>query len=105
MDATSEPGFAGPEIPGYRLLGSMSRTPMSEVYRARELDWPGRIVALKVLPTFGARPASAERFRREIRIAKELSHPNIVEPTTRARPRITAMSRCASSKAATWANC
>ncbi|HEY2700328.1 MAG TPA: serine/threonine-protein kinase [Pseudonocardiaceae bacterium] len=79
MDTTSEPGFAGPEIPGYRLLGSMSRTPMSEVYRAQELAWPGRVVALKVLPTFGARPASADRFRREIRIAKELNHPNIVE--------------------------
>ena len=52
---------------------------MSEVYRARELGAPGRVVALKVLPTFGARPSSADRFRREIRIAKELNHPNIVE--------------------------
>ncbi|HEY4021994.1 MAG TPA: serine/threonine-protein kinase [Pseudonocardiaceae bacterium] len=79
MDTTSEPGFAGPEIPGYRLLSSMSRTPMSEVYRAEEIAVPGRVVALKVLPTFGGRPASTDRFRREIRIAKELNHPNIVE--------------------------
>jgi hypothetical protein len=79
LDTTSEPGFAGPSIPGYRLLGSMSKTPMSEVFRAEETAQPGRLVALKVVPTFGARPASAQRFRTEIRIAKELNHPNIVE--------------------------
>jgi serine/threonine protein kinase len=49
---------------------------MGEVYRADDLKL-GQSVALKFLPTaFASDPAHRERFIAEVRITRQLSHPN-----------------------------
>jgi serine/threonine protein kinase len=51
---------------------------MGTVYKA-EHRLMGRLVALKIVsPELANRPAVAERFRREVRAAAQLRHPNIV---------------------------
>ena len=50
---------------------------MGEVYRAEDLKL-GQTVALKFLPRSVARTAHAlERFTREVRLARQVSHPNV----------------------------
>jgi serine/threonine protein kinase len=51
---------------------------MGEVYRADDLDL-GASVALKLLPPeIAVDPARLERFRAEVRLARQISHPNVV---------------------------
>ena len=50
---------------------------MSRVFLAEEVKL-GRKVVVKLLPPATAAGASAERFRREIRVAAQLQHPHIV---------------------------
>ncbi|MCX7626211.1 MAG: molecular chaperone DnaK [Candidatus Sumerlaeaceae bacterium] len=60
------------------ILEEINRGSMGVIYRARDkvLD---EIVALKVLNDYlAAEPTALERFKREARAAKRLSHPNIV---------------------------
>src|SRR5688572_2868169 len=61
----------------YRIVGLLGRGGMGEVYRADDLKL-GQPVALKLLPdhllTDGAALA---RFHREVRIARQVSHPNV----------------------------
>ncbi|MGC8840800.1 MAG: molecular chaperone DnaK [Candidatus Sumerlaeaceae bacterium] len=60
------------------ILSEINRGSMGVIYRARDqvLD---EIVALKVLNDYLATdPTALERFKREARAAKRLSHPNIV---------------------------
>jgi serine/threonine-protein kinase len=62
----------------YEILRPLGRGGMGAVYLAREraLD---RLVAVKVLrPDLAESPESRERFRREARIAAQLSHPGIL---------------------------
>ena len=64
--------------PVYRVLGELGAGGMGVVYRA-EHRVMGRVVALKVVARrYTASPAAAERFRREVRAAAQLGHPNIV---------------------------
>lgn len=60
-----------------RLLG---RGGMGEVWAAKHLRLPGRMVAIKVLHTLGGLlgAEALSRFRREAEIAARLAHPNIV---------------------------
>lgn len=78
-EQTRQPEFAGPAVPGYRLIGSLARTVMSEVYQAEEISGARRRVALKIVHLAGARPDRIMRFREEIRIAERLRHPHIAE--------------------------
>ena len=59
----------------YRIVGLLGRGGMGEVYRADDLEL-GQPVALKFLPG-SATPAELDRLRREVRIAREISHPNV----------------------------
>ena len=64
--------------PRYRLLRPLGRGGMGHVWLA-EHTVLRRPVALKLVrPEFLDRPEAVERFRREVRAAGNLSHPNIV---------------------------
>ena len=61
----------------YRVIGLLGRGGMGEVYRADDLKL-GQPVALKFLPKDLAGDAvRRERFFAEVRIARQVSHPNI----------------------------
>jgi WD40 repeat protein len=62
----------------YRVVRLLGEGGMGSVYEAEHLVMQ-RPVALKVVNrAYTARPAVVERFRREVRAAARLSHPNIV---------------------------
>ncbi|HEX5707906.1 MAG TPA: serine/threonine-protein kinase [Pyrinomonadaceae bacterium] len=61
----------------YRIVGLLGRGGMGEVYRADDLKL-GQPVALKFLPdSLSADAESLARFHREVRIARQISHPNV----------------------------
>jgi serine/threonine-protein kinase len=61
----------------YRIVGLIGRGGMGEVYRADDLTL-SQPVALKFLPKRVAyRPEQLERFRGEVRLARQISHPNV----------------------------
>ena len=61
----------------YRIIGLLGRGGMGEVYRADDLKL-GQPVALKFLPRALAEdPVRLERFYGEVRIARQVSHPNV----------------------------
>src|SRR5205823_10771983 len=76
----------GPEVPAglrdhprYRLLELLGRGGMGAVHKA-EHRLMERPVALKIIDReLMARPEMVERFRREVKAAARLSHPNIVQ--------------------------
>jgi serine/threonine-protein kinase len=61
----------------YRVISLVGRGGMGEVYRATDLTL-NQPVALKFLPPATAgRPDLLERFHGEVRIARQVSHPNV----------------------------
>jgi len=60
----------------YRILGLLGRGGMGEVYRAYDLILE-QSVALKFLPQANVPEAVLARFRSEVRIARQVSHPNV----------------------------
>ena len=56
----------------YRIVALLGKGGMGEVYRADDLTL-GQSVALKFLPP----GAATDRFRNEVRIARQVSHPNV----------------------------
>src|SRR5215472_16137705 len=61
----------------YRIIALLGRGGMGEVYRATDLTL-GQSVALKFLPEEAARNQRLlERFHGEVRVARQISHPNI----------------------------
>jgi serine/threonine-protein kinase len=61
----------------YRVVGLLGRGGMGEVYRADDLKL-GQPVALKFLPdALAGDPVLRERFFAEVRIARQIAHPNI----------------------------
>ena len=61
----------------YRIIGLLGRGGMGEVYRADDLKL-GQPVALKFLPRrFASEKDRLERFYAEVRIARQVSHPNV----------------------------
>jgi serine/threonine protein kinase len=74
----------GQEFLGYRILHELGQGGFGAVYRARRIQ-PGSgggeddYVAIKVLhPVHSEDPVIRHRFHREARLAKKLSHPNVV---------------------------
>ncbi len=81
--ASSDSIPAGGFTPGailaerYRIIGLLGRGGMGEVYRADDLKL-GQPVALKFLPRHLASDKDRlERFYAEVRIARQVSHPNV----------------------------
>ncbi len=65
-------------VPGYEILGEISRGGLGVVYHARQLR-PEREVALKVLlPQFAEEPEMLARFQLEARAMAVLDHPGIL---------------------------
>jgi Protein kinase domain len=61
----------------YRILGLLGKGGMGEVYRASDQRL-GQTVALKFLPeTFSRDPSMLARFYNEVRIARQVTHPNV----------------------------
>ena len=61
----------------YRIIGLLGRGGMGEVYRADDLEL-GQAVSLKFLPrALAETPGALERFRGEVRNARQISHPNV----------------------------
>src|SRR5262245_42188068 len=61
----------------YCIVHSLGRGGMGEVYRADDLLL-SQPVALKFLPPIAtANPSMLSRFRNEVRIARQISHPNV----------------------------
>jgi predicted Ser/Thr protein kinase len=61
----------------YRIIALLGRGGMGEVYRATDLAL-GQSVALKFLPAEAGRDQRLlERFHGEVRIARQVSHPNV----------------------------
>jgi predicted Ser/Thr protein kinase len=60
----------------YRIVGLLGRGGMGEVYRATDLTL-AQPVALKFLPEAGVTERILERFHAEVRIARQISHPNV----------------------------
>ena len=68
---------AGTVLAGrYRVLGLIGRGGMGEVYRAHDLIL-NQAVALKFLGRANMSEASLARFRNEVRVARQVSHPNV----------------------------
>ena len=81
--ASSSTPDEGRFVPGtlvagrYRIISLLGRGGMGEVYRATDLTL-AQPVALKFLPDTGADDQRAlERFHNEVRIARQVSHPNV----------------------------
>jgi len=73
----------GSFIPGtivaerYRVVGLLGKGGMGEVYRADDLKL-GQTVALKFLPDeWAGDPQRRERFHHEVRMARQVAHPNL----------------------------
>jgi hypothetical protein len=68
---------AGTVLAGrYRIMGLLGRGGMGEVYRAYDLIL-NQAVALKFLSGVALNEAAHARFRNEVRIARQVSHPNV----------------------------
>ncbi|PWU08116.1 MAG: hypothetical protein C5B51_08425 [Terriglobia bacterium] len=81
--SSSQAADEGRFVPGtllggrYRIIALLGRGGMGEVYRATDLTL-GQSVALKFLPAGAARDQRLlERFHGEVRIARQVSHPNV----------------------------
>lgn len=77
--AVKEPAnLAGETVGGYRLLEFLGQGGMASVYKVRAKE-DDRFLALKlILPQFAHDQAFRRRFEREVRVCKDLQHPNIV---------------------------
>src|SRR5262249_47270905 len=60
----------------YRVLGLLGRGGMGEVYRAHDLIL-NQAVALKFLNPSNLSEAALARFRNEVRVARQVSHPHV----------------------------
>ncbi len=79
VDFSLDPGFSPGQILAGRYLveGFLARGGMGEVYRVLDQEL-GVTVALKtILPRSSGDPVTLDRFRREIQIARQVSHRNV----------------------------
>jgi predicted Ser/Thr protein kinase len=80
LTATAEEGrfIPGTLVAGrYRVIALLGRGGMGEVYRATDLAL-AQSVALKILPQeAAANEVLLERFHNEVRVARQVSHPNV----------------------------
>ncbi len=75
-DASLQPGeqFAD----RYEILGVIGAGGMGSVYRARDLELEDEVAIKMLLPALMTDRTLTERFKQEIRLARRISHPNVV---------------------------
>jgi eukaryotic-like serine/threonine-protein kinase len=62
----------------YHVVRMIGRGGMSEVYEVEDQSLRGIVVALKIiLPEVAAKPGAVDRFKREIYLARRVTHPNV----------------------------
>jgi predicted Ser/Thr protein kinase len=62
----------------YRILGLLGEGGMGAVYKAEDLELD-RLIALKVIrPELASHPEVLQRFKQEIILARDVTHPNVV---------------------------
>jgi serine/threonine-protein kinase len=89
----------------YRIIGLLGRGGMGEVYRADDLKL-GQPVALKFLPkALADDPVRRERLFAEVRIARQVSHPNICRVYDIGELEGRHLSRWNTSTAKIWLRC
>jgi len=74
--AQLEPGQTFAER--YEILELLGHGGMGTVYRARDLELQEDLAIKTLRPEFVSDPVSLERFKTEIRLARRISHPNVV---------------------------
>src|ERR1051325_6335617 len=81
--ATSAPGHKYIFAPGdliarrYRVLRKIAKGGMGEVYEVHDLELHSRVALKLISLKSAAKPNSAEMFRREILLARQVTHPNV----------------------------
>ena len=86
----SSPGAAGPRTAGavtfspdelvanrYKIMRFIGRGGMGEVYEAYDQELRQRVALKTVLPEIALDRQAIERFKREVRTAREVTHPNV----------------------------
>jgi tetratricopeptide (TPR) repeat protein/tRNA A-37 threonylcarbamoyl transferase component Bud32 len=69
---------AGETLAGrYRLVRFLAQGGMGEVYEVEDLELHERVALKTVRPDVGADILAVERFRREIQLARKVTHPNV----------------------------
>ncbi len=61
----------------YRVIRFLAEGGMGEVYEVQDLELGGRLAAKTVRADVAADPTALERFRREIQLARRVTHPNV----------------------------
>jgi tetratricopeptide (TPR) repeat protein len=61
----------------YRIARFVARGGMGEVYEAQDLELGERVALKTVRPDVAAQPKVLERFKREIQLARKVSHPSV----------------------------
>jgi serine/threonine protein kinase/tetratricopeptide (TPR) repeat protein len=77
--SANEPGFtAGELLAGrYRLVRFIARGGMGEVYEAEDLELKERVALKTVRWDVALDTLAVERFKREIQLARKVTHPNV----------------------------
>ena len=61
----------------YRVARFIARGGMGEVYEAVDRELSGRVALKTIRPDIAENPTALERFRREILLARRITHPNV----------------------------
>lgn len=61
----------------YRIIRFIARGGMGEVYEAEDLELHGHVALKTIRPEIADDSVSVERFRREIQMARKVTHPNV----------------------------
>lgn len=61
----------------WRIVRFLARGGMGEVYEAEDGELRERVALKTIHPTVSSQPASLERFKREVHLARKVTHPNV----------------------------
>src|SRR5579862_168566 len=76
---SAHPTFSPQEILAkrYRIIRFIGQGGMGEVYEVEDLELRGHFALKTVRPAIAESPGALERFKREIQLARKVTHPNV----------------------------